>query len=160
MQNQRHETERMNALIGDLRSEVASAQRKGETELAAMQDEMKGVSDNMIAMGSGEVLNIRQNADAEVTAARTQTRDYEHELQQLPDELNAGSPPAPDADSYTKLVCDLDQARTEVKYRQQHVGGLNTMMNLLEEQLDRERSGAGARHQSLSTTRRSKSLRM
>ena len=61
------------------------------------------------------------------------------------DELNARSSSAPDVNSYTKLVCELDQARTEVNDRQQHVGDLNTMMKLLEEQLDRERSGEGGK---------------
>ena len=139
MQNQRLETGRMNAMIDELRSEVATVQRRGDSEVEIMRGDMKRASDNMITMGSGEVLQIRQNADIEVTSARAQTRYYEQEFQELRDELNARNSSAPDPSSYTKLVCELDQARTEVKDRQQHIGDLNVMLRLSEEQLERER---------------------
>ena len=106
-----------------------------------MRNEMQRAADNMRVTGSGEVLRVRQDADVEVTAARSQTRYYEQEVQELRDELHARSSSSPDASSYTRLVCELDQARTEVKDRQQHIGDLNIMLRLSEEQLERERKG-------------------
>ena len=96
--------------------------------------------DDIVAVGSGEIMKIRQEANADIVSAQTRAQHCEHEMQQLRNELNAQLPTTPDPNHYTSIVCELDHSRTEVRDRQQHINDLNVMLRLSEDQVARERS--------------------
>ena len=120
-----------------MKSEISIERRNADLEIASINEHIRTASDNLISMGSGEVMNIRQQADNEVTTARAQAQFYENEVRQLRNEPHPYSLLAPTVDTYTPLVCELDQARTEVRDRQQHVSGLSVMLRSSEDLLKR-----------------------